>query len=144
MVLWESSLGGRPLRFCPTRFIRPSLLPGLFRNLMVPGFGDETLYVYASSQKIALGGDYVSKSDYLNCSYFPLRHTASSPVGRHVFLHDAHDDSAGPDHMVRSSGRRGFAVIVECLPCLCRSVVFGSGYRNTTRTSICHAWAGWC
>jgi hypothetical protein len=21
---------------------------------------------------------------------------------------------------------------------------FGSGYRNTTRTSICHAWAGWC
>src|SRR5438132_14284376 len=73
-----------------------------------------------SSQKIALGGDYVSKSDYPNGSYSPLRHIASSPVGRHVLLHDAHDASAGPDHMVRSSGRRGFAVIVECLPLLGR------------------------
>jgi hypothetical protein len=33
------------------------------------------------------------------------------------------DDSAAPDHMPRSSGRRGFALILERLPRFCRSVV---------------------
>src|SRR5262245_49334316 len=51
-----------------------------------------------------------STSDNPNGSYSPLRHTASSPVGMHVLVHDALDDSTGFYHMVRSSGRRGFAV----------------------------------
>ena len=38
-------------------------------------------------------------------------------------VHDADDDSTGRDHMVRSSGRRGLAAIVERLSCLCGFVV---------------------
>ena len=50
----------------------------------------------------------------------PTIHTAhseaSSAVGRHVLVHYADDDCVGSDHMARSSGRGGFAVIVERLP----------------------------
>ena len=37
-----------------------------------------------------------------------------------VLVHDALDDSTGFYHMVRSSGRRGFAGIVELLSRFCR------------------------
>jgi hypothetical protein len=39
---------------------------------------------------------------------------------QHLLGFYAHDDSAGPDYMVQSSGRRGFAIIMECVSPLCR------------------------
>src|SRR4029077_11393801 len=66
---------------------------------------------------------YESKSVRPRSSYLRLRLRPAPPVGGHVHLHYANDDSAGSDHMGRSSGRRSFAPIMECVPCLCRSVV---------------------
>src|SRR5262249_15005032 len=69
-----------------------------------------------------IGDPYARNADALRSPSPWLRPKAPSRVGSHVALHHVHDDPAGPNHLDRASGRRGFTVVMERLSRLGRSL----------------------